>query len=74
MQPVRSLSKALLACLLTGCGASISDSPAPPPCASPVVLPERALNDQEIEVFWGRDRSALRECGTRLEVAAGRAD
>jgi len=39
-----------------------------------VVLPERALNDQEIEVFWGRDRSALRECGTRLEVAAGRAD
>lgn len=44
----------------------------PPPCADPVELPDRALNDQEIEVLWGRDRSALRECGDRLDVATGR--
>jgi len=30
-----------------------------------VVLPQRALNDQEIEVYWGRDRDALRACGSR---------
>lgn len=46
-------------------------APAPPPCDAPVTLPDRALNDQEIEVYWGRDRSALRECGGRLEVAVG---
>jgi hypothetical protein len=32
-----------------------------------VVLPDRALSDRDIEVMWGRDRSALRECGARLK-------
>ena len=44
--------------------------PLPPsltaPCAAPVPLPIRDLSDQEIEVLWGRDRSALRECGSRF--------
>jgi hypothetical protein len=34
-----------------------------------VVLPDRALSDQDIEVLWGRDRSALRECAARVAVA-----
>jgi hypothetical protein len=33
------------------------------PCADPVLLPERNLTPQETELYWGRDRSALRKCG-----------
>jgi len=62
----------LVACLvLASCGLKIVEAK-PPPCADPVALPDRALNDQEIEVMWGRDRSALRECAKRLDVATGR--
>lgn len=63
----------LAALALSGCGASIAGEietvPLPPSlttaCAAPVPLPERALTDQEVEVMWGRDRSALRACGSR---------
>ena len=58
-----------LVCLLTACGASTSARPAVAPCALPVVLPARALSDREIELLWGRDRTALRNCGGRLAVA-----
>ncbi len=62
-----------LACLgLASCGLPSGEAK-PPPCALPVELPDRGLNDQEIELLWGRDRSALRDCGRRLEVATGRA-
>ncbi len=59
---------------LTGCGGSTNsgEKPAsvtlPPP--SPTLLPDRALSDREVEVFWGRDRAALRMCIGQLEVAA----
>ena len=65
----------LSACLLTACGGSTVveavDLAVPPspsllmPCREPVLLPERALSDREVEIFWGRDRSALRECASR---------
>ena len=62
----------LCACLLSGCAASTFADPVLPPqaslmqpCAAPVPLPDRALSDQEIEVLWGRDRSALRDCAAR---------
>lgn len=59
----------IVACLfLASCD---STNAKPPPCAGPVQLPERALNDQEIEVLWGRDRSELRTCGNRLRAAIG---
>lgn len=66
-----------LACLLSGCGGStfVEDAaPLPPsllaPCAAPVALAERALDDREIEILWGRDRSALRECAARHDALA----
>lgn len=74
------LSASLWPFLLSGCGGSIPYSnPAedfPPsltrPCQKPVVLPDTALNDQQVEVFWGRDRKSLLDCGGRFEVVAGR--
>lgn len=35
------------------------------PCAAPVRLPERALTGAEVEILWGRDRSALRACASK---------
>lgn len=78
---MRTLCACLTACLLTGCAASTGSEPERPPlpasiaapCEPPVTLPERALSDQEVEVLWGRDRRALRACGSRHGAAAGRA-
>jgi len=61
------------ACLLVAsCGSTGIEPvrPSPPPsltqpCMVPGVLPERGLSDQEVEVFWGRDRAALRACAGR---------
>lgn len=68
---MHNLPAALAIFLLAGCAASNSAEPisAPPsltiPCNLPGDLPDRSINDQEIEVLWGRDRSALRECASR---------
>lgn len=69
----------MAACLLpalSGCGAGDAAKvdlppPTPPasllvPCADPVALPARDLTGAEIEVLWGRDRSALRVCGGQI--------
>jgi hypothetical protein len=69
---MRHLMMALPLSLLTACGASISDrAPVPPsltaPCRPPAVLPERALTQTEVEVLWGRDRTALRDCGSKVD-------
>lgn len=61
----------LLACLAAASCASSSARPAVPPCEAPVALPDRALDDREIEVLWGRDRDALRTCGARLDALIG---
>jgi hypothetical protein len=72
--------------LLTACGGLTSveavDFGAAPQasltlaCGAPVLLPERALSDRDVEIYWGRDRRALRECGSRhsalAEAANGR--
>jgi|GEM_PF-196349 len=60
-----------LLCVLTACAASTEGKLAPPPsltvaCPAPVALPDRALTQAEVELSWGRDRSALRDCGDRL--------
>ena len=66
----------LPACLcLASCASTSVDRLAPPPsltlpCRSPVVLPQRDLTDQEVEVLWGRDRDFLRACGSQLEALA----
>lgn len=69
---MRTLLLFLLVSLLSACGGSDYARPDLPPCALPVALPDRALSDREVEVLWGRDRSALRECAGRLGVATRR--
>ncbi len=61
-----ALLLALPACL----GSTAADIAAAPPslmepCAEPQTLPVRVLPQNEAEVFWGRDRGALRDCGDR---------
>lgn len=73
MQHVRI--PALVASLwaLTACaGSTVGKAPVPsaPPsllaaCPRPVALPDRAMTQAEVEVSWGRDRSALRACRSR---------
>jgi len=36
-----------------------------------VEIPARDLTGAEVEVMWGRDRSALRACGSQAEALAG---
>jgi hypothetical protein len=62
----------LSVCLLIGCGGLTRFDEDLPPCADPVDLPDRALSDQDIEVFWGRDRVALLDCAAKVEVLSGR--
>lgn len=54
---------------LTACAAWISREPPPEviaaPCASVVVLPQRALTQAEVETLWRSDRHALTDCGER---------
>ena len=62
----------ILVSVLTGCG-SVKPDDAPViispsllvACDKPVDLPSRDLAFTEVEVMWGRDRSALRECRDR---------
>ena len=69
----------LMLCLLSVCAACApADQPAvaPPPsllapCDPPVALPDRAISDQEAEIWWGRDRSALRACASRHQGLVG---
>jgi hypothetical protein len=64
--------------LLTACAGWRADDPRPvPPPPSltalppgPTTLPLRALTQAEVEVFWGRDRSALRMCVGQVEGLA----
>ena len=54
--------------LQTACAGSIAGDvvrPSPEmaePCTEPARLPVRALTQAEVEIYWGRDRTALRNC------------
>ncbi len=63
-----NLKLLLLVSLLTGCGGSISVKPILGQCAEPQKLPDRALSDREIEIYWGRDRAELRSCGEKVKI------
>lgn len=61
----------VIALILAGCSSSYVERPRPAPsllvpCAEPVRLPERGLSDQEVEIFWGRDRDALKACASKV--------
>lgn len=72
IKPVLNRLPLLLVCLcLASCGSISVERPRPAPsllvpCAEPVRLPERGLSDQEVEIFWGRDRDALRSCASKI--------
>ena len=65
----------LAALTLIGCGDSISGKKTsvivPPsllvPCPDPAQLPERDLTDRDVELYWGRDRTALRMCSSQID-------
>lgn len=67
---MKAIKALILVSVLTGCA---SVEPAPviipasllAPCTTPVALPSRDLTFTEVEVMWGRDRSALRTCRDR---------
>jgi len=40
------------------------------PCAGPVLLPDRALEDLETEAFWRRDRIRLVDCRDKHKILA----
>ena len=72
---MRTLMLLPLLWVLTACtGSTDAEPPVPPsllaPCAAPHALPERALSRAEVEVFWGRDRTALRRCGEQIAALA----
>lgn len=74
---MRTLCLSLSALALTGCGAStpfvdpVTPAALTAPCARPVPLPD-TLSDRDVEVFWGRDRNALLNCGAKIDTLAGR--
>lgn len=70
---MRILLPCLAALALNACAASTTSVKSTDPCAEPVLLPERWLSDQEVELLWARDRRALLDCGGKVEVLSGRA-
>ena len=69
---MRILLPCLAALALNACAASTTSVKNADPCAEPVLLPERWLSDQEVELLWARDRRALLDCGGKVEVLSGR--
>lgn len=63
-------------CLLAACsGSTVADlAPLPEaltaPCPAPLSLPARDATQAEVESWWGRDRSALRDCAARHTLLA----
>jgi len=62
----------LIVSALTGCGGSTRFAEPAPACEAPVLIPDRALPDVDVEVFWGRDRNELLKCGDKVETLSGR--
>lgn len=76
MQHLRIPTLIALLWALTACGGSTAGDITPPPdsllpaCGLPISLPHRELTQAEVEIWWGRDRSALRDCAARHELLA----
>ena len=73
--PTRTALVACLVAALTGCASDDATAIAPPPslllrCEAPLDLPSRDLSGAEVEIMWGRDRSALRTCASRHDALA----
>lgn len=56
---------------LVGCGDLINRR-STDPCEGPQQLPERWLNDREVEAYWRKDRTNLTLCRDKVEFLNGR--
>nr|WP_170537777.1 hypothetical protein [Ruegeria arenilitoris] len=68
---MRILLPCLAALALNACAASTTSFLSTDPREPPVLLPERWLSDQEIELMWVRDRRALLDCAGKVEALSG---
>lgn len=66
-----------LCCAVAACSPRIAADISPPPdallvaCAEPQTWQRgQALSQAESEIFWGRDRTALRDCADRHALLA----
>ena len=69
---MRILLLCLSALALTGCVGSTAYIDGADPCDRPVRLPERWLSDQDVELYWSKDRKALLDCGAKVEALSNR--
>ncbi|GAB5433915.1 MAG: hypothetical protein EpisKO_32850 [Epibacterium sp.] len=69
---MRILLPCLAALGLSACAASTNSVKTSDPCEEPVLIPERWLSDQEVELLWARDRRALLDCAGKVETLTGR--
>ena len=58
--------------LVASCGSTNPFVKSEDPCAGPVLIPERWLNDREVERLWAQDRNELIKCGLKVETLSGR--
>ena len=68
--------RTLLLCIavsgLSACGDWRGFVKAADPCAEPVEIPGRWLNDREVEKLWMQDRVELLNCADKVETLSGR--
>lgn len=71
----------VLTLALAGCAERVTPVEIPPPpamaveaCRPPVSIPVREATQAEVEQWWGRDRTSLRECGARQRVLTAWSD
>lgn len=69
---MKTLLLSLSVLALAGCGDSNPFVKSEDPCSKPVVIPERWLNDREVETLWARDRQELILCSLKVETLSGR--
>ncbi|OIQ24407.1 MAG: hypothetical protein BM562_18275 [Alphaproteobacteria bacterium MedPE-SWcel] len=69
---MRILFPCLAVLARTGCFGSTASVDGADPCARPVQIPQRWLNDREVETLWARDRHALLDCAGKVEGLSGR--
>lgn len=69
---MKPLWLSLAALTLTAACSSIASVRSVEPCAKPVYVPERWLNDREVTLLWLQDRKELLDCGAKVDSLSGR--
>ena len=66
------LLSAIILLSLIGCSNTPLSIRSAPPCKKAVLIPDRWINDREIELLWLEDRTELRSCADKVEVLSNR--